>query len=66
MSRISVGRCDLCGDHNASTAPIDDQNVCRVCNPENWQLASDKQKDAWLRGELDEKRVWNNAGHSQR
>ena len=66
MSNISYATCDLCGDDNASVAPLDDQLVCRVCNPENWQRVSDLQKDAWLRGELDDSKVWNRSGHSQR
>ena len=65
MSKISIGRCDLCGDSNASCAPLDDQLVCRVCNPENWHAVSDQQKNAWLNGEM-EKPVWKRTGHSQR
>ena len=66
MSRISYGVCDLCGDDNATVAPLNDQLICSGCNPENWQNVSDLQKDAWLRGEFDIDQVWNNPGHSQR
>ena len=66
MSNISYGPCDLCGDPHASVAPLGDQMVCRVCNPENWQRVSDAQKDAYLKGELDDTKVWNQPNHSQR
>ena len=65
MSKISYGPCDLCGDAHASIAPLDDQMVCRVCNPDNWLRVSALQKDAWLNGEM-EKPVWKRTGHSQR
>lgn len=66
MSRIYVGTCDLCGEHNASLATYNELSVCRVCDPENWQRASDEQKDAWLRGDIEDANVWNRSGHSQR
>ncbi len=66
MSNISYGPCDLCGDPHASVAPLGDQMVCRVCTPENWQRVSDAQKDAWLKGELDDVKVWERPNHSQR
>ncbi len=65
MSKISYGPCDLCGDSHASVAPLDDQMVCRACNPDNWLRVSALQKDAWLNGEM-EKPVWQRSGHSQR
>jgi len=69
-SMISTGRCDLCGDRNASVAPLGDDMVCRVCNPENWTLVAEAEKDAWLNGKIDDyakdPKVWLNPGHSQR
>ena len=66
MSRISYGTCDLCGDINATVAPEDDNLICRVCDPDNWLRVSKLQKQAWLRGEVDDKGIWNKPGHSQR
>ena len=66
MSKICYGPCDLCGELYASVAPLGDLMVCRVCDSENWQRVSDAQKDAWLKGELDDTKVWNLPNHSQR
>ena len=66
MSRISRGKCSQCGDRNATVAQIDSKRICRTCNPDNWESVSDMQKQAWLRGELDQLLVWNKSGHSQR
>ena len=69
-SMISTGRCDVCGDQNASVAPLGDDMVCRVCDPENWKLVAEAEKNAWLNGNLDDytpnRAVWLSPGHSQR
>ena len=68
-SMIRVGRCDLCGDHNASIAYSNDTMVCRVCDPDNWNRVAEEEKDAYLRGEIDDivpGPVWDQEHHSQR
>ncbi len=51
---IHTGCCDLCGDQNASVAPLGNDMVCGVCNPDNWARVADEEKSAWLLGQLDD------------
>lgn len=79
MSKIRYGKCSLCGDEHASVAPRQVNgargltvDVCRNCDPENWQAVADEEKNAYLRGDLDDfinpeaTAVWCGPNHSQR
>ena len=52
--RIKVAICSTCGEEGSCAPDANDDLVCRVCDPDNWELASELDKQAWFNGSFDD------------
>jgi len=53
---LATRRCNTCGDHNVGTlftSPDGQDFACANCDPDNFQLVSEAQKEAYLAGDFD-------------
>lgn len=53
-SRIRVEVCNVCGAEASCAPDARDLPVCRVCDPDNWELASELDKQMWFNGAFSE------------
>lgn len=52
--RVKVDNCFICGEHASCAPDIEHRSVCRVCDPDNWKIACELDKQMWINGAFDE------------
>lgn len=51
MSKILVSNCDGCGDTRVPVNFSRGEKMCKICDPEGFEVQARIDIDAWLRGD---------------
>lgn len=45
---IFTRKCDRCGVTGSCALHESNNFICRICDPENWETAAEREKDQWM------------------